>query len=40
MAGLVPATHDFALFGTASRGWPRQARSWHKVFINSSRRYS
>jgi hypothetical protein len=23
---LVPATHDFACFNTASRGWPRQAR--------------
>jgi hypothetical protein len=25
MAGLVPAIHDFAMIGTASREWPGQS---------------
>jgi len=30
MAGLGPATHDFAAFGVGSRGSPDQARWWHR----------
>jgi len=30
MAGLVPATHDWTFLGATSRGWPGQARPWHR----------